>query len=45
MRALRDWEGPHLDTKKCPHWIIILRRDDKSVATARAAALRLNGAA
>jgi polyferredoxin len=30
-----DCERLYMDTRKCPHWIIILRREDKAVATAR----------
>jgi polyferredoxin len=39
-----DCERLYRDTRKCPHWIIILRRDDKAIATARAAAVRLSSA-
>jgi polyferredoxin len=33
-----DCERLYMDTRKCPHWIIILRREDKAVAMARRSA-------
>jgi polyferredoxin len=35
-----DCERLYLDRQKCPHWIIILRKQDRAVATARQSALR-----
>jgi polyferredoxin len=35
-----DCERLYMDQQKCPHWIIILRKQDKAVATARQSALR-----
>jgi polyferredoxin len=34
-----DCERLYMDTKKCPHWIILLRKQDKAVATARQSAV------
>jgi polyferredoxin len=39
-----DCERLYLDTQKCPHWIIILRKQDKAVAMARQSALRAQSA-
>jgi NosR/NirI family nitrous oxide reductase transcriptional regulator len=34
-----DCERLYMDTQRCPHWIIILRKQDKAVARARQSAL------
>jgi NosR/NirI family transcriptional regulator, nitrous oxide reductase regulator len=34
-----DCERLYMDTQKCPHWIIILRKQDKAVAAARRSAM------
>jgi NosR/NirI family transcriptional regulator, nitrous oxide reductase regulator len=39
-----DCERLYMDTQKCPHWIIILRKQDKAVAMARQSALRAQSA-
>ena len=35
-----DCERLYMDTQKCPHWIIIIRKQDKAVAMARQSALQ-----
>jgi polyferredoxin len=40
-----DCERLYLDTQKCPHWIIILRKQDRAVALARQSALRAGSGA
>jgi hypothetical protein len=35
-----DCERLYMDTKKCPHWIIIIRKQDKAVAMARQSAVQ-----
>ncbi|MEO8259388.1 MAG: 4Fe-4S binding protein [Acidobacteriota bacterium] len=35
-----DCERLYLDQKKCPHWLIIIRKQDKAVAMARQSALQ-----
>jgi polyferredoxin len=35
-----DCERLYMDTKKCPHWIIIIKKQDKAVAMARQSALQ-----
>jgi NosR/NirI family nitrous oxide reductase transcriptional regulator len=40
-----DCERLYMDTQKCPHWIIILRKQDRAVALARQSALRAGSGA
>ena len=35
-----DCERLYMDQKKCPHWLIIIRKQDKAVAMARQSALQ-----
>ena len=35
-----DCERLYMDTQKCPHWIVIIRKQDKAVAMARQSALQ-----